>query len=57
MNEIQFAARLVQALLAVTIVIAIGLLFQLSLRYEGRGSFVAARGGYELPQTMASRFT
>jgi hypothetical protein len=57
MNEIHLAARLAQALLAVTIVVAIGLLFQLSLQYEGRGSYVAARGVYELPQTMASRFT
>ena len=57
MNEIHLAARLAQALLAVTIVFAIGLLFQLSLQYEGRGSYVAARGVDELPQTMASRFT
>ena len=57
MNQINVFERLAQGLLAVTIVFAIGLLFQLSLQYEGRGSYVAARGVYELPQTMASRFT
>jgi hypothetical protein len=35
MNQINLAARLAQGLLAVTIVFAIGLLFQLALAYEG----------------------
>ena len=56
MNELNLAARLAQGLLAVTIVIAIGLAFQLTLQYEGRGIYVAAREVYGLPQTMASRF-
>jgi hypothetical protein len=57
MNQITLAARLAQGLLAVTIVFAIGLVFQLTLQYEGRGMHVAAQGIYELPQTMASRFS
>jgi len=56
MNELNLAARLAQGLLAVTIVIAIGLAFQLTLQYEARGIYVAAREVYGLPQTMASRF-
>ena len=39
MNEINLAARLAQGLLAVTIVSAIGLAFQLTLLYEG-GKFL-----------------
>lgn len=34
MNPIEFAARFAQGLLAVTIVSAIGLVFQLTLLYE-----------------------
>jgi hypothetical protein len=34
MNQINLAARLAQGLLAVTIVFAIGLVFQLALAYE-----------------------
>jgi hypothetical protein len=40
MNEINFAARLAQGLLAVTIVFGIGLAFQLTLLYEG-GKFLS----------------
>jgi hypothetical protein len=57
MNELNLAARLAQGLLAVTIVFAIGLVFQLTLQYEGRGTYVAAREVYGLPQTMASRLS
>jgi hypothetical protein len=57
MNELNLVARLAQGLLAVTIVFAIGLAFQLALHYEGRGIYVAAREVYGLPQTMASRFS
>jgi hypothetical protein len=57
MNEFQLVARLAQGLLAVTIVFAIGLVFQLGIQYEGRGIYVAAGEVYELPQTMASRFS
>ena len=39
MNEINFAARLAQGLLAVTIVFIIGLGFQMTILYEG-GKFV-----------------
>jgi hypothetical protein len=35
MNQINLVARLAQGLLAVTIVFAIGLMFQLALAYEG----------------------
>ena len=55
MNQINLAARLAQGLLAVTIVFAIGLAFQLTLRYEGRGLYVAAHEVYGLPHTTASR--
>jgi len=55
MNQINLAARLAQGLLAVTIVFAIGLAFQLTLRYEGRGLYVAAQEVYGLPHTAASR--
>jgi hypothetical protein len=57
MNELNLVARLAQGLLAVTIVFAIGLAFQLTLRYEGRGIYVAAGEVYGLPQTAASRFS
>jgi len=57
MNELNLAARLAQGLLAVTIVFAIGLAFQLTLQYEGRGIYVAAGEVYGVPQTMASRFS
>jgi hypothetical protein len=57
MNELNLVARLAQGLLAVTIVIAIGLVFQLTLHYEGRGIHVAAGEVYGLPQTTASRFS
>ena len=40
MNEIPLAARFAQGLLAVTIVFAIGLLFELTLLYEGGGNYV-----------------
>jgi hypothetical protein len=40
MNQINLVARLAQGLLAVTIVFAIGLMFQLALAYEG-GALVA----------------
>ena len=40
MNEIHLAARFAQGLLAVTIVFGIGLLFQLTLVYEGGGNYV-----------------
>ena len=39
MNHIDLAARFAQGLLAVTIVSAIGLLFQLTLLYEGGGIY------------------
>jgi hypothetical protein len=57
MNEINLAARLAQGLLASTIVFAIGLVFELTLQYEGRGHYVAAAGATisPLPQTAASR--
>jgi hypothetical protein len=56
MNEINLAARLAHGLLAFTIVFAIGLLFELTLQYEGRGHYVAAGAAVSaLPQTMASR--
>lgn len=57
MNELNLVARLAQGLLAVTIVFAIGLVFQRTLQYEGRGVYVAAQEVYGLPQTMASRFS
>jgi hypothetical protein len=58
MNELNLVARLAQGLLAVTIVFAIGLAFQLTLKYEGRGIYVAAGdAAYGVPQTMASRFS
>jgi hypothetical protein len=58
MNEINLAARLAQALLAFTIVFAIGLVFELTLQYEGRGHYVAAGAAVTpLPQTAASRFS
>jgi hypothetical protein len=56
MNEINLAARLAQGLLALTIVFAIGLVFELTLQYEGRGHYVAAGAAVSpLPQTAASR--
>jgi hypothetical protein len=57
MNEINLAARLVQGLLAITVVFAIGLAFQLALQHEARPVYVAAQGIYSLPQTTASRFS
>jgi hypothetical protein len=58
MNEINFAARLAQGLVAFTIVFAIGLVFELTLQYEGRGHYVAAGAAVSpLPQTAASRFS
>jgi hypothetical protein len=57
MNEINLAARLAQGLLAITIVFAIGIAFQLALQHEARPVYVAAQGGYGLPQTTASRFS
>ena len=57
MNQINLAARLAQGLLAITIVFAIGIAFQLALQHEARPVYVAAQGGYGLPQTMASRFS
>jgi hypothetical protein len=58
MNEINFAARLAQGLLAFTIVFAIGLVFELTLQYEGRGHYVAAGAADSpLPHTTASRFS
>lgn len=39
MNEIPLVARLAQGLLAVTIVFAIGLAFQLTILYEGGGFY------------------
>jgi hypothetical protein len=56
MNEFNLAARLAQGLLAITIVFAIGIAFQLALRHEARPVYVA-QGGYGLPQTTASRFS
>jgi hypothetical protein len=56
MNELNLAARLAQGLLALTIVFAIGVAFQLALQYEGRGIYLAAGEVYGLPQTMTSRF-
>ena len=38
-NDINVVARLAQGLLAVTIVFAIGLAFQLTLLYEGGGLY------------------
>jgi hypothetical protein len=38
-NEIPFVARLAQGLLAVTIVFALGLAFQLTLSYESGGFY------------------
>ena len=57
MNEINIAARLAQGLLAITVVFAIGLAFQLALQHEARPVYVAAQGIYGLPQTTASRFS
>jgi hypothetical protein len=57
MNEINLAARLAQGLLAITVVFAIGLAFQLALQHEARPVYVAAQGIYGLPQTTASRFS
>jgi hypothetical protein len=56
-DETNVVARLAQGLLAVTIVFAIGLAFQLTLKYEGRGIYVAAGEAYGVPQTTASRFS
>jgi hypothetical protein len=55
MNQINLAARLAQGFLAVTVVFAIGVVFQLGLRYEGRSAYVAAQETYALPHTAASR--
>jgi hypothetical protein len=55
MNQTNLAARLAQGFLAVTVVFAIGVVFQLSLRYEGRSAYVAAQETYGLPHTAASR--
>jgi hypothetical protein len=57
MNEINLAARLAQGLLAITIVFAIGIAFQLTLEHEARGVYLAAQDAYGLPQTAASRFS
>jgi hypothetical protein len=57
MNEINLAARLAQGLLAITIVFAIGIAFQLTLEHEARGVYLAAQEAYGLPQTAASRFS
>ena len=55
MNEINLTARFAQGLLAVTVVFAIGVVFQLGLHYEGRSAYVAAQEIYGLPHTTASR--
>ena len=55
MNEINLTARFAQGLLAVTVVFAIGVVFQLGLQYEGRSAYVAAQEIYGLPHTAASR--
>jgi hypothetical protein len=65
MNESNLSARLAQGLLAVTIVFAIGLGFQLTILYEG-GKFASTHGAlagvaavqtHGLPHTNASRFS
>jgi hypothetical protein len=55
MDHINLTARIAQGFLAVTVVFAIGVLFQLSLQYEGRSVYVAAQENYGLPHTTASR--